>query len=62
MTKGFAELYKRKPNFPIEYLGKWLKNYSRGQERQRELEATKLDKETKVNEMEQEKVEQAKQK
>lgn len=33
LIKGFAETYKVKPQFPIEFLGKWLKQYSKGQKR-----------------------------
>lgn len=41
LVKGFAELYKQRPAFPIEFFGKWLKNYSQGQQRQKELESTR---------------------
>jgi hypothetical protein len=34
LVKGFAELYKQRPAFPVEFFGKWLKNYSQGQQRQ----------------------------
>lgn len=27
ISKGLAKLYKEQPQFPIEYLGKWLLNY-----------------------------------
>jgi hypothetical protein len=33
LIKGFAELYKSKPEFPIGFLGKWLKQYSQGQKK-----------------------------
>lgn len=29
ITKGLAELYKVKPQFPIEYFAKWLLNYNK---------------------------------
>lgn len=28
LSKGFAELYRNKPDFPVSYLGNWLKEYS----------------------------------
>lgn len=34
LVKGFAETYRQRPTFPIEFLGKWLKNYSKGEQRQ----------------------------
>lgn len=44
LVKGFAEVYKQQPAFPIEFFSKWLKNYSRGQQRQKELESTRTQK------------------
>ena len=48
LVKGFAELYKQRPAFPVEYFGKWLKNYSHGQQKQKELESTRTQKQEKV--------------
>ena len=28
LSTAFAELYRVKPDFPVSYLGKWLKDYS----------------------------------
>ena len=58
IVKGFAEVYKTKPDFPIEFLGKWLKQYSCNQALKIELEATKQEKSKKVVEMEQAKKDQ----
>ena len=55
--KGFAELYKVKPDFPIEFLGRWLRNYSKGQARHAELEDTKHEKENKIAAFEMQKAE-----
>lgn len=41
IVKGFAELYALKPDFPVEYLGRWLKNYSQSQSRRKQLLETK---------------------
>ncbi len=35
IVKGFAEVYKVKPDFPVEFLGRWLKDYSRSQARRK---------------------------
>ena len=48
LVRGFAELYKQRPDFPIEFLGKWLKNYSQGQQRKNQLEQTRGEKENRV--------------
>ena len=48
---GFAELCKFKPDFPVQFLGKWLKKYSRNQNLQKELEDTKDEKERRVVDM-----------
>ena len=29
LSKGFAELYRVKPDFPVSYLAKWLQEYSK---------------------------------
>ena len=31
LSKGFAELYRTQPEFPISHLSKWLKLYSNAQ-------------------------------
>ena len=28
LSKGFSELYRVKPDFPVSYLAKWLQSYS----------------------------------
>lgn len=32
LSKAFAELYRKKPNFPVTYLATWLKDYSHSQQ------------------------------
>ena len=53
LVRGFAELIKAKPAFPVEFLGTWLKQYSSNQARQKELDDTREEKEKRVAEMEQ---------
>lgn len=60
IVKGFAELYRVKPDFPVEFLGQWLKDYSQSQSRIKHLEATKVQKEEQVVEMERNLLEKAK--
>jgi len=31
VSKGFAELYLKQPDRPIEFLAKWLQNYSKNE-------------------------------
>jgi len=51
LVRGFAELIKVKPDFPVEYLGHWLKEYSSNQARQKELDSTREEKHKRVVEM-----------
>lgn len=60
IVKGFAELYRVKPDFPVEFLGQWLKSYSQSQSRMKHLEETKVQKEEQVAEMERNLLEKAK--
>ena len=46
---GLAELYKEKPKFPIDYLAKWLLNYSKTRENEERIKQEKL-KETALRE------------
>lgn len=32
LAQAFTELYTNQPPFPITYLAKWLKQYSKGQD------------------------------
>ena len=41
LVRGVAELYKVKPQFPVDFLGRWLKDYSHNQAQKKILEATK---------------------
>ena len=41
LVKGFAETYRVKPQFPIEFLGRWLKQYSKNQQTKTELISNK---------------------
>merc|ERR1712110_334120 len=38
---GLAELYKEKPKFPIDYLAKWLLNYSKTRENEERIKLEK---------------------
>merc|ERR1712029_127361 len=38
---GLAELYKEKPKFPIDYLAKWLLNYSKTRENEERIKQEK---------------------
>lgn len=35
IVKGFAEVFRVKPDFPVEFLGRWLKNYSQNEARRK---------------------------
>lgn len=37
LAKGLAEVYRKKPTFPVDFLAKWLLNYSVSVERENEL-------------------------
>jgi hypothetical protein len=37
IAKGLAVLYQTKPKFPIDYLAKWLLNYSASQENENKI-------------------------
>lgn len=46
LSAGFAELYRVKPDFPVQYLAKWLKRYSsaqKGKEQNSQLLKEKLE-------------------
>jgi hypothetical protein len=36
LSKAFAELYRTKPNFPVMFLGNWLKEYCRSERQRRD--------------------------
>ncbi len=33
LSEGFAELFTKRPNFPVTYLANWLNSYSDSQKR-----------------------------
>jgi hypothetical protein len=37
LAKGLAEVYRKKPTFPVDFLAKWLLNYSVSVERENDL-------------------------
>jgi C4-dicarboxylate-specific signal transduction histidine kinase len=52
LVRGFAEVYRVKPDFPIDFLGRWLKQYSFNQTRETQLEEAREEKVKRVEEME----------
>lgn len=48
LSKGLAETYRQKPTFPIEFLAKWLKQYSKGQRTHEQLENSKSEKQQRL--------------
>ena len=38
LSKGLAILYHEKPKFPVDYLAKWLLNYSREKESEKDID------------------------
>jgi hypothetical protein len=55
VASGLAELYKEKPTFPIDYLARWLLNYSKTKENETKIRDEKQ-KELKLREVHQEKL------
>jgi hypothetical protein len=41
LSEGFAELFSKRPNFPVTYLAYWLNSYSDSQKRKKHLVASK---------------------